>query len=201
MIPDTISKDHIILAIREIDEKGYPQINEPTTYFIRYNDKKYPAKYTISLANKFVNGKPLSLHDFAGGSETNDFLKSRGFEIVSVSQEKSELKSIDKEFNLENLITVFDKDRNFFHKEVTEEAMKFRAQFISDFPPDKILDIKIDDYVEGKKLATGESISNRMPPPAIRCKTLSPSGVNVYPLLVVRALHGSLIKTSTKGFS
>ena len=34
--------------------------------------------------------------------------------------------------------------------------MELRAQFVSDFPPDNILNIEIDNYVEGKRLADAD---------------------------------------------
>lgn len=39
MIPDNITKDHIILAIKEIDDIGYPEVNEPTKYYLKYENK------------------------------------------------------------------------------------------------------------------------------------------------------------------
>jgi len=52
---------------------------------------------------------------------------------------------------LEELISSFDKDRYFFGPHTSEEdAMKLQAQFTFDFPPAKILEMNIDDYVVGK---------------------------------------------------
>ena len=54
---------------------------------------------------------------------------------------------------LEDLILAFDKDRDFLGPHISEDdAMKIRAQFVTDFPPDKILETKIDRYVIGKRL-------------------------------------------------
>ena len=60
----------------------------------------------------------------------------------------------DDIIDLEKLILEYDKNKELFGKrKITEkEAMKLRSQFISDFPPDKILDMEIDNYVIGKKL-------------------------------------------------
>jgi hypothetical protein len=53
---------------------------------------------------------------------------------------------------IEELISSFDKDRNYFgpYKTSEEGKNKLRTKFISDFPPNSILDMKIDDYVFGK---------------------------------------------------
>jgi len=57
-----------------------------------------------------------------------------------------------KKGGLEELIKEFDKNRNF--SKVTPEYVtlgeKEREEFIKKFPPDKILDIKLNEYVAGK---------------------------------------------------
>jgi hypothetical protein len=69
-------------------------------------------------------------------------------------EEKNVLQEKKNIIDLENLILKYDKNRELFGKsKITEkEAMEIRSQFVSDFPPDKILNIEIDNYVEGKKL-------------------------------------------------
>jgi hypothetical protein len=52
---------------------------------LKYNGKTYPPKFAISLANKYANGTELAHDDFHGGDETNNFLKSRGFELIPYS--------------------------------------------------------------------------------------------------------------------
>ena len=70
-------------------------------------------------------------------------------------EEQNELQEKKNDIiDLENLILEYDKNKDILGKrKITEkEAMQLRSEFISDFPSDKILDIKIDNYVEGKKL-------------------------------------------------
>ena len=80
------------------------------------------------------------------------------FEDVMPEQDKILMKS-KQEFetggitNLEDLILAFDKDTDFLGPHISEDdAMKNRAQFVADFPPDKILETKIDKYVIGKRI-------------------------------------------------
>jgi MoxR-like ATPase len=149
VIPSNITKENIVSAIMEIERKGYPSIREPTKFYILYNKKNYPAKYALSISNKFANGKEST--EFSGGEETNQFLKSRGFEIVT--DEEANLSLPDKYIDLEKLILSYDKNKEILGKrKITEnEAMKLRAQFVLDFPADNILDIEIDNYVQGKR--------------------------------------------------
>ena len=82
MIPENITKTHIIKAIERIDEEGVPPNRKSKKYLLAYNGKYYPPKYVISLANKYANGRELDHSEFKGGKETNNFLMSRGFMIV-----------------------------------------------------------------------------------------------------------------------
>ncbi|HLN34068.1 MAG TPA: hypothetical protein VK250_02170, partial [Nitrososphaeraceae archaeon] len=78
-------------------------------------------------------------------------------------QEPDELQEKKNIIDLEKLIIEFDKNRELFGKgKITEkEAMELRSQFVSDFPADKILDIEIDNYVVGKKLADTKEPNRR----------------------------------------
>ena len=47
------------------------------------NGKHFPPKYTIALAHRIATGDYLRSDRFSGGSESNDFLRHRGFEVVT----------------------------------------------------------------------------------------------------------------------
>lgn len=79
MIPDNISKEHILKAIRWIDNHGVPKERKYTKFIFVFEGKKYPPKYVILIANIFANGKELL---FSGEDETNSFLIKQGFSIV-----------------------------------------------------------------------------------------------------------------------
>ena len=82
-IPENITREHIIQAIKEIDIQGYSEKNASRKYDLLYNGKRYPPKVIISLANKFANGIVLDVSEFSGGEQfTNKFLKERDFEIA-----------------------------------------------------------------------------------------------------------------------
>lgn len=50
-ISQNITRQHIIQAMKRIDTEGVPRGDKSTGYDLSYNDRKYPPKYTISLAN------------------------------------------------------------------------------------------------------------------------------------------------------
>ena len=91
MIPKNITDKHILEAFEYIDKNPPPPNRKPKLYEIEYEQKKYPPKHTISIANKFANGKELPLGSFNGGSETNNFLIERGFKITEKTIDKDDV--------------------------------------------------------------------------------------------------------------
>ena len=61
MIPKNITKEHVLLAIDDIEKNGlrYP-LGKSSGYDLVYNGQKYPPKHTVIVANEYVNGKLLS---------------------------------------------------------------------------------------------------------------------------------------------
>jgi 5-methylcytosine-specific restriction endonuclease McrBC GTP-binding regulatory subunit McrB len=78
-----ITKEHILKAIQEIDNEGVRPGRNSSTYDLIYNDKPYPPKLILSIANKYATGKELDHNTFAGGQGTPAFnlLKNEGFII------------------------------------------------------------------------------------------------------------------------
>src|SRR6266498_3054153 len=87
MIPNSISRENILQAIEEINDKGIPVNRQAEKYLLNYNDFLYPPKYVISVASRFASNKELdsklfSGKLFSGGDEANTFLQNRGFQVV-----------------------------------------------------------------------------------------------------------------------
>ncbi|MCM4171861.1 EVE domain-containing protein [Arenibacter sp. TNZ] len=97
MIPNNITKEHLVRAIEEIDKDGIRKGRHSSTYDIAYNGKNYPPKLVISIANRHANGKELEAKDFVGGKGTDafDLLEKEGFEII---QKKDPIQSIIEKY-------------------------------------------------------------------------------------------------------
>ena len=82
-IPKNITKDHIINAIADIENRMVviPINRKSRQYSIHYKGKYYPPKFVISQANKHANGEFYDSNLFGGGYESNEFLRKKGFEI------------------------------------------------------------------------------------------------------------------------
>lgn len=80
-IPEEITKQHIRLALRHIDEHGVPPRRQATRFSLVHRSREYPPKYVLSLAAELGLGRELSPGEFGGGPETNQFLTRRGFDV------------------------------------------------------------------------------------------------------------------------
>lgn len=81
MIPENLSRYHILKAIEQIKREGTPRSRRSKKYYLEHEGNAYPPKYIISIANRFANGKELPPEDFSGGAESNNLLTSMGFTI------------------------------------------------------------------------------------------------------------------------
>lgn len=80
---EEITKENILKAIKEIDQNGVPSSRQSSFYDLIYEDKPYPPKLVISIANRFATGEELDPNTFAGGIDTPAFqlLEKEGFQI------------------------------------------------------------------------------------------------------------------------
>ena len=88
MIPKNLTHQTILDAIKEADKDGIPSDRQSTKWDVLYENKKYPPKYLISLANRFLSGVELKAKEFSGGPEANEYLKNLGFTIVSKTEKE-----------------------------------------------------------------------------------------------------------------
>lgn len=84
-IPNNINKEHIISAIQEIENNGISNSRRNATeYALLINNKEYPPKYVISIANKYANDEELISNDF-NSIQSRTFLTNLGFECIKKS--------------------------------------------------------------------------------------------------------------------
>jgi hypothetical protein len=84
-IPNSILKEHILRALKEIDKSGVPEKRRSKRYCLVYEGKHYPPKYVISKAAIYSISRELEPNEFSGGKShgcANPFLESRGLQII-----------------------------------------------------------------------------------------------------------------------
>lgn len=79
-IPNNITDDAINSAIKEIKENGIPARRTSHQYYAVVDGEKFPPKYVISIANKYVNNKELASQEFTAHQAIN-FLKKKKIKI------------------------------------------------------------------------------------------------------------------------
>jgi 5-methylcytosine-specific restriction protein A len=84
-IPDGITRQHIVEAIRDLDRGTRHVFGESTGYDVLYDNRRYAPKAVIGLAVGKLTGVPLGPYDFKGGLKTKCFriLEANGFAIIT----------------------------------------------------------------------------------------------------------------------
>lgn len=104
-----INRQHILDALRYIDENGIPSHNQSMKYDLITDDgKKYPTKYVVAVADHLANGTEISTEG-VHGTDARSFLKKHGF-CIEAKQERYELivtandvSSTDERFTMDDL--------------------------------------------------------------------------------------------------
>jgi hypothetical protein len=84
MIPDDISRAHVLEAILRIDRQGVTPGRSGLKYRVLHRDRPYPPKLLISLAHEVATGRSLPSSLFSGGVESNHFLQRLGFTVQTL---------------------------------------------------------------------------------------------------------------------
>lgn len=87
VIPSTITREHVLQALRDIDEHGVPPARGATKCALEHDGRLYPPKLVVSIAARHALGSELDPATFSGGQETNQFLVQRGFRIAEARPE------------------------------------------------------------------------------------------------------------------
>ncbi len=87
MIPINITREHVLRALKKIEQGSVPEGRSSKKFFLNYKGKRFPPKYVISIANLYANGRLLDPSFFSGGKETNNYLMEIGFERKNFGEE------------------------------------------------------------------------------------------------------------------
>jgi hypothetical protein len=99
-IPKNITRNHIVKAIKRIDEETsrniLPKNRLSRKYFLRYQNFDYPVKLVISYANVYPNGKELDPNprEFTTYMAQDYIIKMEDaeFKLIATSTAKRNLK-------------------------------------------------------------------------------------------------------------
>ena len=80
MIPRNIEVEHILKAVKDIDRDRVPPRRRSDYYDLVVNQKRYPPKYVISVANKYANSSELPSGKF-NAVEAKNYLTRLKFQV------------------------------------------------------------------------------------------------------------------------
>ena len=80
MIPRNIEVEHILKAVKDIDRDGVPPRRRSDYYDLVVNQKRYPPKYFISVANKYANSSEFPSGKF-NAVEAKNYLTRLKFQV------------------------------------------------------------------------------------------------------------------------
>lgn len=98
MLFEKVKKKHILQAIKDYEEKGFPNgFGASSTYDLVYHDTHYPPKAIMAYANFHAEGRTIEPY-FKGGLETDCFkaFESNGFMIVKKDKAMINYKKYEK---------------------------------------------------------------------------------------------------------
>jgi hypothetical protein len=164
-IPHSIQREHILKAMAHVREKGtIPAHRGSQKFDLLYKGRRFPPKYVLSIANRFV-APNAKLHGFRGGRRTNNFLMSRGFTIVrkdgtrisaqthrqhpSSKVSGSNPKSRNPRVSIKNLPDPSQLDFKVRTPEMVRMAKKREAELVKEYGrwlKKKLLELKVANY-------------------------------------------------------
>lgn len=116
---DRVKDNHIILGIKDFEEKGYPKGFGPSsTYDLLFESKAYPPKAIMAYANYHAIGRKIENY-FKGGEDTDCFkaLERNGFNLVKKSS-----------------------------KDMNDKLYKLKEEFLKEWPIERIKAMTLEEY-------------------------------------------------------
>ena len=71
-ITSTVTREHILEALRRIDAEEVPQDAQSTFYDLVHDGRRYPPKYVLSVAVAVATKEPLDRGTFSGGEDSTE---------------------------------------------------------------------------------------------------------------------------------
>jgi hypothetical protein len=84
-IPAGLKREHVLLALADLDAGFNHPFGEPTKYELTHEGKRYAPKAVVGLAFRYLTGRALSPNEFSGGKapgQANYVLRQLGFTVV-----------------------------------------------------------------------------------------------------------------------
>ena len=94
-IPPSLSKEHVLKALADLDAGIAHPFGAPTGYELVHDDKHYPPKAVVGLATRYLIGRILQPEEFSSGigpGQAVYVLRNLGFNVVEIAGADESLK-------------------------------------------------------------------------------------------------------------
>src|SRR5436309_11029981 len=101
-IPRGLTRDHVLLALSDLDLGLEHPFGEPTKYELIHAGKRYAPKAVIGLAHRHAFGTILPADRFSGGEapgQANYVLRRLGFAVVAKGESENDEKEPRREWS------------------------------------------------------------------------------------------------------
>lgn len=134
MIPHSVTRTHVLEALRQIDRDGVPRGRESRGYDLVYEGVRYPPKYAVALATALATGTLLDAEAFGGGEETNTLLRGLGFTVVAkdAPSEPASSSASGVSVRVGRVFLDIGRTERMFRAEAGDVARLVRARFDED---------------------------------------------------------------------
>lgn len=132
-IPNDIKLEHILSALKELDQGIDHQFSKSRGYDVFFEGKRYPPKAVIGLAAKKVTGVDYGPYDLTGGLKSKHFkiLAEQGFTIVSKGDTNPFPDEVDTKIYFEGSVVQVSVNRYERDQTLRAEAIKQRGTICS----------------------------------------------------------------------
>ncbi|MCC9602888.1 HNH endonuclease [Stieleria sp. JC731] len=92
-IPDGLTKDHVLLALKDLDEGIQHEFGDATGYQLVHEGKAYAPKAVVGIAFRHLTGTILDHGEFSGGEkkgQANYVLRGLGFSVEPIQPATSD---------------------------------------------------------------------------------------------------------------
>ena len=137
-IPDGLTRDHVLLALKDLDEGISHSFGGATGYHLVYDGKTYAPKAVVGIAFRHLNGTILSHSEFSGGEQkgqANFVLRELGFSVEAIDVDsdyaiKAASETLISQGYFDPLDAKDERDRKFREIVQRRGQPKFRADLI-----------------------------------------------------------------------
>lgn len=123
-----VTRENVINAIARFNREK-PDYPEPKSYYLIYEDERFPAKYIRGMAYKEAFGEELTSDQYPGGNSAKEFLENLGFTVEVNDKNENKPEEVKSWKKISDSKCVKTCDPSFFDSKITVIPGGFAREF------------------------------------------------------------------------